>query len=104
MVHTWYLIVVNIYTSLVLALGTTRNIDGAADQSNSIGIRRSDLAFLFADQSPISWVSTLATHLIHVSGCPTFGNSKLNWNILPFQVAPTPGCVLNHPVVVQPVV
>jgi hypothetical protein len=45
--RTWYLIVVDIYTSLVLALRATRNINGAANQSDPIGVCGSDLAFLF---------------------------------------------------------
>lgn len=83
MIHTWYLIVVNVYTSLVLFLRTARNIDRTADQSNPIRIGGSDLTFLFVDQSPIPLESTLDSHLIHVSRSPTLSNSKLNWNILP---------------------
>jgi len=98
--HTWYLIVVNIYTSLVLALGTTRNVNGAADQSNPIRTCGGDLTFLFANQLSIFSESNLATYLVHISRCPTFSNSKLNGDILPFQVTPAPGGVFSHPVVV----
>jgi hypothetical protein len=40
-------------------------------------------------------------YLIHISNCPGIGNGVLNWNVLPLEVAPTPGSVVGCPVIVQ---
>jgi hypothetical protein len=40
-------------------------------------------------------------YLIHISNCPGIGNGVLNWDVLPLEVAPTPGSVVGCPVIVQ---
>lgn len=100
MIRTRYLIVVNVHTTLVLGLGTTRHIDRAANEGNPVRVCGSDLAFLRLSASSTQVTSDLISYLVHISRSPTFSNGKLNWNILTLEMSPAPGCILGHPVVV----
>jgi hypothetical protein len=43
----------------------------------------------------------LLSHLIHICQCPPFSNSKVEWEILSFEVRPAHGSIIPGPLVIQ---
>lgn len=98
---TWSFVVVNVGSSLRAILMATRHIHRAAYERNTVGVGGSDLALLKAIVSICTLVATaFLSYLIHISACPSFCNSKMNGNILSFQITPAPRGIISGPVVV----